>query len=224
MLWIGTDGGLSRLAGDTTIVVGQPELVTENIVRSLWKDREGSLWIGTRSGGLARMRPRKIAVFGASEGLADDLTWVIYEDRAANVWIGTNRGLTRIDQHGVRSYGTRYAIRSIFEDRRGELWFGTQTHGLARLEDGELRTYGLVAGPTQPRISCFGEDSVGDLWVGTDGGLYRRAGGLWRDETTSVGLVSSIVRDLYVDPQGVLWIDAGSPERRNGTLRLHGLP
>lgn len=227
VLWIGTEGGLSRLADNTLAeVAGQPAVVTENLVWSLWKDLQGSLWIGTRSAGLARLRPRQIDVLGATEGLADDLVWTVYEDSAGVIWVGTNSGLTRIDPDGGRrSFGISYVIRSIFEDRHGELWIGTNSHGPARLEDDELRTFQLVAGPAQPRTNCFSEDAAGDLWIGTLGGLFRREGKQWTDQTAAAGLPSPIVRDLYLDPGGVLWIAShrGLGRYTDDTFELFGV-
>ena len=231
-LWIGTDGGLSRLRGTAPeIVPDQPDLVTRQRVWSLAPGPEGSLWIGTRSGGLVRMRERRIDGMGSAQGLADDLVWAIFEDRDGILWIGTNRGLTRIDHDGeVRQLGAGLTIRSLYQARDGTLLAGTMTQGPGIVEEGRLRLFEITEDPAHPRINVFKEDADGDLWIGSNGGLFRQREGRWQNEIERSGLASSIVRDLHLDRQEALWIasDGGLGRYQNGTFETfglrHGLP
>jgi ligand-binding sensor domain-containing protein len=68
-------------------------------------------------------------------------------------------------------------VRTIFEDRRGNLWVGTQDGGLNRLTDRERGTfqhYGHRPGDSNSLIhnwvSDLYEDPDGTLWVATNGG------------------------------------------------------
>jgi len=90
-------------------------------VKSIYEDREGSLWIGTGSG-LNRLRDGKFTVYTTKEGLSNDMVWSIYEDREGSLWIGTWRGGLNRLKNGKFT---------------GSLWIGTDGGGLNRLRDGK---------------------------------------------------------------------------------------
>ncbi len=73
-LWIGTDGGLSRLDAGGLRAYGLQTLPgnSGNRVRALWRDHEGSLWVGTGLMGLLRLRRTQLTVLGSPEGLIDE--------------------------------------------------------------------------------------------------------------------------------------------------------
>ncbi len=69
-------------------------------------------------------------------------------------------------------------IRSIAQDRRGFLWFGSGRNGLNRFDGYEVRVYAQESGDPQSLghnfIRATYVDRDGSLWVGTlGGGLYR---------------------------------------------------
>ncbi len=71
-------------------------------------------------------------------GLPIDLITSTVQDKEGYIWIGTMRRLVRYDGYTTRVYNfgledpdpTRINIRSIYEDRFGELWVSTQDGGL----------------------------------------------------------------------------------------------
>ena len=82
---------------------------------------------------------------------------------------------------------------------------GTGFGKLHLLADGEFETidYG---GDTEP-IKAFAREADGTLWVGTRGnGLYRRKDDRWDRFDRNSGLLSNIIRCLYLDPEGRLWV------------------
>lgn len=211
-LWIGTDAGLNRTSGDALAAYGAGLGVPEALrMRALWRDHEGSLWIGTGSRGLIRVAEARFTTLGAEDGLADDLVWALYEDLAGNVWIGTNDGLTRLAPDGATTtFGPRDAlpdadVRALAEDADGDLWIGTDGGGLARLADGRLEVFTAAALPSR-HVSTLLADAAGDLWIGTDQGLARLADGRLTTYTAADGLPHDYVRVLYEDAQGVLWV------------------
>src|ERR1700716_2382563 len=52
-----------------------------DIILSIFQDREGSLWVGTESGGLNLLKDKKFTTYTTREGLGSDLVKSIYEDR-----------------------------------------------------------------------------------------------------------------------------------------------
>lgn len=96
-------------------------------------------------------------------------------------------------------------IRRIFEDRDGELWFGTTTDGAVRY-DGEALTYfNARNGLGSDWVSSIAQDLHGDLWFGTRDGIARYDGQHFTRYTTADGLTDSHVHCLLIDHQGWLW-------------------
>ena len=62
-------------------------------------------------------------------------------------------------------------IRSILEDRKGNIWFGSHNEGVARF-DGETFTYFTTAnGLTHPQVRSMREDVKGTIWFEGGQGL-----------------------------------------------------
>ncbi len=71
-------------------------------------------------------------------------------------------------------------IRSIFQDSRGNLWFGT-FEGMVRY-DGETLTYfSTPEGFISNSVFAINEDKTGNIWIGTDQGVYRYDGNTFKN-------------------------------------------
>jgi ligand-binding sensor domain-containing protein/signal transduction histidine kinase len=141
VLWVGTyNGGINKLIVEKgklhyyTAVPDMDQGLSNNIIRTLYLDRQGILWVGTDSG-LNRMNPEtdECMVFTEKEGLADNRVYGIIEDRAGQLWISTYNGLCRFDKkartfkrfnegHGVPI--RMFNLYAHYKARNGELFFG----------------------------------------------------------------------------------------------------
>ena len=108
-------------------------------------------------------------------------------------------------------------VRRIFQDRRGNLWFGTQD-GLA-LYDGTSLSYFDIrnAEGRSVTVKDIVEDHDGNIWLGTTGGLTKYDGEYFTNFTKDDGLNSNDVWSLLVDSAGALWIGTF-----DGACRLDG--
>ncbi len=66
-------------------------------------------------------------------------------------------------------------IYTFHIDSGGDFWFGLDGGGLARWRNGKLARYGHQIGKAHNFIYHFGEDTDGNLWLGTRAGLIRIA-------------------------------------------------
>jgi signal transduction histidine kinase len=79
-------------------------------------------------------------------------------------------------------------------------------------------------------VSAILEDSEGNLWIGTAGGLSRLSQGRWSRFTTAEGLSDDDVRSLLEDHEGNLWVGTAdglnclSDSRFTSYGRTEGLP
>lgn len=64
-------------------------------------------------------------------------------------------------------------IRSIFQDSRGHLWFGTIGEGVVRYDGKTLTYFSSPDGFHQNTVYAINEDKNGNLWFGTDQGVYK---------------------------------------------------
>jgi diguanylate cyclase (GGDEF)-like protein len=69
-----------------------------------------------------------------------------------------------------------------------------------------FRQYAQSDGLTNLAAGYLVTDPGGDIWVGTDGGLFRFDGAAFLPYDTSQGLPSETVRGMALDPWGRLWV------------------
>ena len=91
-LWIGGRGGLARLEDEELSWITHDEGLAPGVVRTLHRDSDGVLWVGTYGGGLSRIAGDRVFRFSRANGLVDDHLACILEDDDGRFWINSNRG------------------------------------------------------------------------------------------------------------------------------------
>jgi len=201
-MWFGTTNGLNRYDGYAFKVFkhdpDDPNSLSENLIRALYTDHTGTLWIGTWSGGLNRYVPESDQFIRYQHdpddphSLGSDSIRAIFEDQAGTMWLGTvGGGLNRFDReteqfvrylHDPDDPGSLSGndIYSIYEDREGALWIATWAAGLNKFDRETEQFTRYLHDPADPSTLsnnnpyAIFEDQAGVLWVGTwDGGLNR---------------------------------------------------
>lgn len=67
-------------------------------------------------------------------------------------------------------------VIDVFEDRQGNLWFGTMSKGAARFDGKTLQWFSKKDGLPSNEAVTFAEDKDGNLWFGSHGGLSKYDG------------------------------------------------
>jgi ligand-binding sensor domain-containing protein len=67
-------------------------------------------------------------------------------------------------------------VRTIFQDSRGDFWFGSHGEGLCRYDGKVFEYYTTKDGLADDHILSIQEDSKGAIWVNTQHGVSRYAG------------------------------------------------
>jgi signal transduction histidine kinase/ligand-binding sensor domain-containing protein len=145
----------------------------------------------------------------------------IVADAVGNLWIGTlGDGLWRIDPRQERApeveslslrseTSSSTAITTLFCDREGAIWVGTES-GLYRFA---RRTLTTIAGLSQVRALAATSD--GSVWIGTSSGLYRSSEQR-RPLYDAVPVPGGpIITALHAADDGALWVATN-----NGVVRL----
>lgn len=137
----------------------------------------------------------------------DQQIFVLSEDRDGKIWVGAQRGLGNFDGQKWRWFTTRdglseNSVRAIAQDANGNLWVGTENHGLNVFKNGKFS----IVTNSPADISCLYADKDGVLWVGTSGhGLARLKNGNWKTISSADGLASDSIGYIFED-DGNFWI------------------
>ncbi len=232
-LLVGSSGGLQQVLAGGYRDIDLPGAGTP-IVLSLALDTDGRVLVGTDRG---VWRETDTGYVSLDPGLAGVGVLRILVDRAGNRWFGTvDRGVMRLSEHGLEVIDTRSGlpnnrVLSLFEDREGSLWIGTNG-GLFRLRDAPFSTYLPDDGLPDPYVRSVLQHSDGSFWVGTSGGLARAEDGRFITLGAGTALAGQSVLALAEAREGGVWVGTygdGLLLWREGRVQQHwrredGLP
>jgi len=97
-------------------------------------------------------------------------------------------------------------VRNIFQDSKGNLWFGTNGDGAIRYNGKSLEYYSIDEGFNGLAIRGIVEDEKGNVWFGTERGLTKYDGNSFTNFNEKDGLLSSNIWSLVIDSRGLMWI------------------
>jgi ligand-binding sensor domain-containing protein/signal transduction histidine kinase len=215
-IWIGTwGGGLDELQGEKVTVRSSASTndLSPDLILSLCKGRDGSLWAGADfDGGLTRIKNGQTTHYTWRDGLINGGLRVLHEDASGNLWIGTDHGVScfkdgKFLTNGVTESLADFGVRDICEGERGSLWFATQK-GLVRWQAGQYTLFGAADGLSTSAMAALYMDDEGTLWIGTSGGgLDRYRNGQFTAYSTRQGLFSDEILGILED-HGWLWMSS----------------
>ena len=223
-VWFASDGVIRFKDGRFTSY--EQSTLGAFTINCIFKDREGTIWIGT-SRGLHRLTKRPITGYSRAEGLLHNEVYPILQTRNGDIWIGSIWGLTRFRDgvfYNTRLHGALSVVQALAEDHKGRLWIGV-VNGLLVFENGKLKDLSnAVEGTT---VSSILTDHEGNVWVGSGRGLFK-----FNDDrlsvhyTTKDGLSADDVPVIYEDRNRVLWLGGAGVLTRfaEGKFTPHAMP
>jgi ligand-binding sensor domain-containing protein len=97
-------------------------------------------------------------------------------------------------------------VTSIFEDSKGNLWFGTLEKGIARFDGGKLNYFTTKDGLPSDRVTSVIEDSNGIYWFSTGEGLVKYDGKSFTKILVGNDPNSNLITKLLIDSKNVFWV------------------
>ena len=179
-------------------------------VRTLLRDRQGNLWIGTDGSGLLRVAGHQIQRFTYKNGLINDFVRAILQSRDGSIWVGTDGGITHIGPGTRQSFGVPeglayFSITALFEDRDGDLWVGT-SRGLSHISNERIVHDAATQSMQNEQLWSIDQDPSGGIWFGASSGLYGYKAGKVIHLTTSDGLANNWIDQILQDSRGNIWL------------------
>jgi ligand-binding sensor domain-containing protein/signal transduction histidine kinase len=209
-LWIGTSEGLARWKDGVLTTFTTKDGLPGDSVNSLRLDSDGSIWIETQQGGASYKNDHLLAenvVCFSCVSLLD----------VVNLPNGYAAGRTAtmvVIHHDFKKVGQLESgrdlpgskIQTLFADREGALWIGTNA-GLARWVNGRVERLPVTDSLSSASVLTLLEDREGNLWVGTEtGGLHILRDQRFRALGAREGLSSDATTTVVEDAAGTLWV------------------
>ncbi len=133
-----------------------------------------------------------------------------------DLWVVTSSGIYNYRNGRLREFGpmegfTDADVNTLFSDREGNLWFGTDGEGVYQLSGESFVRYGPEHGLTGHPVQAIARDHSGDYWIGTYGGGVLRFNGKEFDRfDRESGLLNPYITAVTVDHKGDVWFGTAS--------------
>lgn len=253
-LWFGTFGnGIICYNGSGIHRCTNTNDLPSNYVYSFAEDKKGNIWFNnypnwlicyngnrnpdntvTNTAKIKNQYPTDtISTFTTIDlrGFITDI-WAVCADQYDHIWMGTSFGVMKFDGKtlSMLSYDHGFPqeinVKSIKEDRSGNLWFCTDEMGVicyngnkkvhpSRKEKypNSLQFFNTKNGFIDNRVSICAEAMNGDLWFGTSNGascyhfndLEKGQSPYFTHYTVAQGLANNSIRSIMPDKSGNIW-------------------
>ncbi|HEY0986701.1 MAG TPA: two-component regulator propeller domain-containing protein [Kofleriaceae bacterium] len=174
---IGTDVGVAYREDGRWRVIDRTIGMPAGAARSLFVDREGTMWIG--SVGLVQLRGRGLVErHDTSTGMPGNIVWNFRRDAEGTLWVGTNRCLVKaIAGRWQCVDGTEKRVfRAIMFPPQGGVFAGGSPSDLLYIDPaGKVTSLSEFDRAEDRTILSLALGPEGDLWIGTSLGLHRLA-------------------------------------------------
>lgn len=228
-LWFGNGKTIIMYDGSTYNDIGIQLRLGKVEVFSIFRDRDGIIWLGTARRGAFRLQGRTFTNFTTKNGLVDNMVNTIAQDTRGNFWFGTNEGISvytpgtgEFTTVTTADWLTNRSVSTILVDEKGTLWVGTYGGGVIRYtpyaEDKSRANFDTLNsndGLMDDEVGLMIFDNKGNLWIGTNKGIssldiavYRETGekklNFYGEEDGFTGIECN-QNAVYKDKNGSLW-------------------
>lgn len=206
--------------------------VPENGFSSGLLDHKGNLWFVSNGGGVFFFDGKEFTNYTENDGLSSNQVFSVIEDHKYNVWFGTQNGLTKYNGKRFEHIPLPFqdtssvwldkvypvinpnAAHSLAIDNDNNLWIGTGGSGAYRYDGEHFEPYLTDIGMKYDDslyhnwIPFIRKDNQGNMWFASmsHGGVSRFDGEKFTHSMPKDGLSDDMVRTIYEDRSGKIWI------------------
>jgi ligand-binding sensor domain-containing protein/signal transduction histidine kinase len=197
--------------------------------RTIFRARDGDLWVGTDGSGAYRITPHGVVHYSAPHELTNNFIRAFLETRHGDMWVATDEGVSRMTAQGVQRLTTKdglvyFSTRALFEDHAGDIWIGTD-QGLSHWHQTSFVHDAVTDALRNEKVWSIYEDPTHTLWFGTrDHGLFRYQDNRIAHFTIAQGLVSNSIYQILEDGQRRFWLSGPNTISSLEERQLHEPP
>src|SRR5258708_2614813 len=147
------------------------------------------------------------------DGLPEQTVQAFAQTNDRYLWIGTTGGLLRFDGARLVLYDrdntpafTDNNVFSLTVASDDTLWIATEGGGLIRYKGGVFRSFSAKDGLLNDFVRAVYQDSKGQIWIGTDNGLFRFSGERIERVDNGDQIPAIAVHAIHEDREGRLWV------------------
>ncbi len=190
----------------------------KGVVYTAFEDRQHSLWIGMAGRGLVQWRGyQEWESYSTASGLESDIVYEILPQTDGVIWVVTEGGLVRGERGitGIRwekvSGLSGFPVHAIRAAPNGDLWIGSETRGVARLDPqtGKVDWFGEGRGLLGKAAYTLRFDHQQRLWAATEAGLFL-ATRPYKTFSRIVELPSKRIWAVAEGSDGTIWAGGAS--------------
>ena len=220
-IWVATEAGLNRIAGNTCIPLpNTPDLTEQRITALYWHQPTEHLLVGTETG-LTIYSPKEgtSQFLNTNHGLASSSINDIVSAHDGGVWLVFGTGdIQHFDCSSLQKRLLRIShpqsSRCGLDDGSGHLYIGHSKQGMTIIDISNGSSIDILHDPTDAHslpgnnVRCIFQDSRHRIWVGTDGGLalYHPHSNRFTKVKDANNDFDDNVYDICEISKGQLWI------------------
>src|SRR5205814_6295756 len=139
-LWMGTTKGLMRYITGQAVAFSDRSLMSD-VIMTLFKDRQGNVWVGTLADGVDKSPGNFIVSYTRADGMHDEDAGFVVEGGAGTIYAASSHHLLQVRNGKLTIIGASPPFRGLFtrmlHDSRDNYWLSTN-EGLYRVTGPEL--------------------------------------------------------------------------------------
>jgi len=210
--------------------------ISHDIILDILIDNSNNLWLGTLKGlNKTDLKPEKFKLYrnstdNKSINLLDNVIASLYKDENGLIWVGNwgkglniyNRQTGEVKHFSTELSGKQYIVNDyvhvIFKDSQKRIWIGTRSgvEFFNTVDSSFITMNEYFKGYNLPdltniRITKIIESHNGEIWLGTQNGLYKFSQDLknyqhFQKGTADTNISDNLIYDLIEDSKENIWI------------------
>ncbi|MEQ8927858.1 MAG: two-component regulator propeller domain-containing protein [Fulvivirga sp.] len=229
-IWVSTyRKGLFKLWNGkfTNYSIDKSHITYPYIVHAIFRDNQENLFV-VHELGINKLDLKNNTIVEYDIGYKFTETKLKYGlwDSKGNLWIGTGEFLLKSRDGRVEKFNDTNGlvhdnVRTIYEDKSGKIWVGTNNGISVIHENGSIKNYTPETGLSHEYIMHFNELSDGRMAIATRNGLNLFNGEKFESYHMKDGMAGDFVFKTYEDKQGILWVcgNAGLTRYKDGEFK-----